>query len=353
MGIDRGILCCEGGLNMSEKKTGAAVARGGIIATLLAAALPGYLFLSIMTMGMPPYWQRVIPVLGGMLLVLLILLAAGARGRKWFRYALTALGVVVLGCGVYIGMGMYEDSIPTVDDRWLSLSEYQPFMGSKTTALPETATLSFTQAQADSFIIDGATALYPVYAAFVQAVYPAGVYRPYNYGTDRETVLCNGTTDAYRDLISGEVDVIFVAEPSEKQRQDAADAGLQLHLTPIGREAFVFFVNSRNPVTNLTFEQVAGIYAGEITNWKDVGGRNQSIRAYQRPEGSGSQTGLQMVMRMAGKSIMEPRKEDVAGDMGASSAAWLPTATTKTPSATPSASTPTKWWPTTRSACWR
>lgn len=303
---------------MKDKEIGTIIARGGLIAVLLFMALPGYIFLSLLMMGMPPYLQRIIPVLGGLLLVLLILLIAGARRKKWFRYALAVLGAAALGCGVYAGIGMHEDSLPTVDDRWLSLSEYQPFTGAKTTALPEEATLRFTQEQADSFVIDGATALYPVYAAFVQAVYPEGVYQPYDYRFEekRETVLCSGTTDAYSDLIAGRADVIFVAEPSVSQQLAAENAGMQLHLTPIGREAFVFFVNSRNPVTNLTFDQVAGIYAGEITNWKDVGGRNNSIRAYQRPEGSGSQTGLQKVMRMAGKTPMEPRMEDVPASMG-------------------------------------
>ena len=298
---------------MADKKIGTAVARGGIIAMLVAAALPGYIFLMLLTMGMAPYWQRAIPILAGMLLVLLILLAAGLRRKKWFRYVLAICGVVLVGLGVYVGVGMHEDSIATVDDRRLMLDEYQPFHGEKTAALPEPATLRFTREQADSFVIDGATALYPVYAAFVQAVYPEGDYSWY----DRTTgVLCSGTNTAYDDLISGEVDVIFVAQPSDSQRRAAEQAGLKLHLTPIGREAFVFFVNSQNPVTGLTFDQVAGIYAGEITNWKAVGGRNAAIRAYQRPEGSGSQTGLQLVMRMAGKPIMEPRMEDVAGSMG-------------------------------------
>ncbi|MBR6569021.1 MAG: substrate-binding domain-containing protein [Clostridia bacterium] len=298
---------------MADKKTGTLIARGGLIAALVFLALPGYLFLALMMMGMPPYWQRVIPILAGMGWLLMILLAAGLRRKKWFRSVLALCGAVVLGCTVYVGLGMYEDSIPTVDDRSLMLSEYQPFHGEKTTVLPEEATLRFTQEQADSFVIDGATALYPVYAAFVQAVYPEGEYSWYDHTAG---VLCSGTNTAYDDLMSGEVDVIFVAQPSGSQQIAAEQAGLQLHLTPIGREAFVFFVNSANPVTDLTFEQVAGICAGEITNWKAVGGRNASIRAYQRPEGSGSQTGLQLVMRTAGKAIMEPRMEDVAASMG-------------------------------------
>ncbi len=69
--------------------------------------------------------------------------------------------------------------------------------------------------------------------------------------------------------------------------------GLTFHMIPIGREAFVFFVNHKNTVENLTLGQVQQIYAGKITNWQEVGGKNDAIRAFQRPADSGSQTALE------------------------------------------------------------
>ncbi|WP_279401693.1 substrate-binding domain-containing protein [Piscibacillus salipiscarius] len=71
------------------------------------------------------------------------------------------------------------------------------------------------------------------------------------------------------------------------EREDKA-----LNMTPIGREAFVFFVHADNPVDSLKVEEIQGIYSGNITNWKEVGGEDVEIRAFQRPEGSGSQTML-------------------------------------------------------------
>lgn len=161
--------------------------------------------------------------------------------------------------------------------------------------------------------MDGATALYPVYAAFVQAVYPEREYSLYE-SHDIGTVACTNTEVAYQRLIDRDVDVIFVAAPSQSQKNAAEAAGMELHLTPIGREAFVFFVNSRNPVEGLTVEQVKGIYSGEITNWNEVGGENQSIRAFQRVENSGSQSALQRLM--GDTPIMAAEREDVVADMG-------------------------------------
>ncbi|MDR2378344.1 MAG: substrate-binding domain-containing protein, partial [Bifidobacteriaceae bacterium] len=81
-------------------------------------------------------------------------------------------------------------------------------------------------------------------------------------------------------------------------------AGIELELTPIGREAFVFFVSRRNPVSGLTQAQVRQIYSGQVTDWKDVGGPRRQIDAYQRNPDSGSQTAFEDVM--AGVEIMDP-----------------------------------------------
>ena len=45
-----------------------------------------------------------------------------------------------------------------------------------------------------------------------------------------------------------------------------------------------------SPVTDLTQQQLRDIYAGKITNWKDVGGQDLDIVAFQRRSDSGSQT---------------------------------------------------------------
>jgi len=73
-------------------------------------------------------------------------------------------------------------------------------------------------------------------------------------------------------------------------------------------------VNARNPVESLSVEQIQAIYSGEVNNWKDVGGNNESIRPFQRNEGSGSQTAF--LNFMDGRKIMNPPEEDVIAGMG-------------------------------------
>ncbi|MET3574494.1 phosphate transport system substrate-binding protein [Bhargavaea ullalensis] len=195
--------------------------------------------------------------------------------------------IVLIGLAASIP-GVYVHSKPVVQAGEVDLFEYMPFDGNRTASLDGPASFRITE---DVPVIDGATALYPVYAAFVQAVYPEKEYFPYE-----GEVMSNRTGQAYESLISGEVDLIFALGPSEAQRERAEAAGRKLVLTPIGREAFVFFVNRDNPVDSLTQAQLRGIYAGELTNWREAGGKRAKIRAYQRPADSGSQTALEDFM---------------------------------------------------------
>ncbi len=273
------------------------------------------LYLLLMLLFAYPAEQFAILSLFPSTMALLFMLVNGQRKKKWFKWVLILWAALVLAASGVLGAHYYRMSIPTVDDRYMSYAPYHPFEeDTQAVTLPEESTLQLTFGEASALRIDGATALYPVYAGFARNAFePSTEY--YYYGEDdARTLDCNGTTAAYQRLIEGEVDLIFCAGPSQKQLEEAEAAGLQLHLTPIGREAFVFFVNAKNPVTGLTVDEIRRIYTGEITNWKEVGGKNQQIRAYQRSEGSGSQTALQSLM--AGLPLVEAETENVIGSMG-------------------------------------
>ncbi|WHT48987.1 substrate-binding domain-containing protein [Sporosarcina thermotolerans] len=224
--------------------------------------------------------------------------------KKYFWLGVAALIAISL---VFNIPSIYEKTRPTISDGQVNLTEYQPFeKRTKAVWMEKPASLKIED---DLPIIDGATALYPIYAAFAQSVYPEKEYQPYD-----SEVMSNRTGAAYTNLINGDVDIIFALGPSSTQLNQAESAGKELKLTPIGKEAFVFFVNSKNPVKSLTEDEIKGIYAGKITNWKDVGGKDEEIRAFQRPENSGSQTALQSFMGLT--PIMKPPTEDVMSLMG-------------------------------------
>ena len=193
----------------------------------------------------------------------------------------------------------------------LDLTPYRAHSGKRTPRLDEPAVLRLDEPLPR---VDGAKAVFPFYSGVVEAVYPAGVeYEEVTEANTRPVYTFTNTPDAYRRLISGDADVIFVAQPSEAQRAEAAAAGVEFELTPIMKEAFVFFVQADNPVDGLTLDQIRGIYSGAITDWAELGAPELGrIVAYQRNEGSGSQTALEKLM--GDVPLMDPPSSVDIGD---------------------------------------
>ncbi len=178
---------------------------------------------------------------------------------------------------------------------------YQPFNDTGYLYVPENPpSLEITS---DYPRLDGATAAFPVYGAMTQAI-----YKGLDMVTAEEYVRCSTTTEGYARLIGGQADIFFGAQPSKDQLAQAQAAGVELTLIPIAQEAFVFFVSQENPVEGLTSDQIRDIYGRKITNWKKVGGAEEKILPFQRPENSGSQTIMKQFMGSA--HLARPLKEE-------------------------------------------
>lgn len=172
--------------------------------------------------------------------------------------------------------------------------------------------------EADMPVMDGAEACYPLYAAVAKAAYRNidVIEAEAEQGDNRlngRIVTFTNTVQGFRRIIDGGADLLFGAKPSKSQLEYADYKGVELVVTPIGREGFVFFVEEDNPVENLTSEQIRAIYHGDITNWKEVGGKDQKIKAFQRPKDSGSQAMMEYFM--GDVSLMEPDTYEIIGGM--------------------------------------
>ncbi|UTY40265.1 substrate-binding domain-containing protein [Allocoprobacillus halotolerans] len=186
-------------------------------------------------------------------------------------------------------------------------------------SVPSTFTI---EKETDMPTLDGAEACYPVYSAIAKAVYKDidKIEEDYTLtedyldnNTNGKIVTFTNTSVGYSRLIQGEVDMFFGAKPSQSQLEEAKEAGVEFEYTPIGQEAFIFFVNTNNPVSNLSSNQIRSIYHGDITHWNEVGGNNQEILAFQRPERSGSQA--MMTYFMGDVSLKEPLQYEYVSGM--------------------------------------
>ena len=109
--------------------------------------------------------------------------------------------------------------------------------------------------------------------------------------------------------------MLVVYEAPDYVKDELKEADAQLEQKPIGVDALVFIVNEDNPVTDLTQQQLRDIYAGKITNWKDVGGQDLDIVAFQRRSDSGSQTLFRKLLIQGGE-LMDPPTELAPAAMG-------------------------------------
>ena len=91
--------------------------------------------------------------------------------------------------------------------------------------------------------------------------------------------LINGTTD--------------IATASRQMKQDEKlklrdryqTMGVEI---PVAKDGLSVYLNEKNPVQELTFDQLEAIYTGKITNWKEVGGPDARITLYSRENSSGT-----------------------------------------------------------------
>ena len=155
--------------------------------------------------------------------------------------------------------------------------------------------------------MDGSTSTIPLEAGIVAAF--EGISQE-----EAEAKIKHSTTyGSFENLLEGKCELVFVPLLSDEQKKAAEDKGIELEIVPITKEAFVFVINPDNTVDTLTQEQIRKIYTGEIKNWKELGGDDAEIVAYQRDETSGSQNNMKVFMK--GYNLIKAKQEFILESM--------------------------------------
>jgi len=82
-----------------------------------------------------------------------------------------------------------------------------------------------------------------------------------------------------------------------------AEQGRGLRVEIVAIDGIAVIINRNNAVSNLTVEQIRGIYTGAVTNWNQVGGRNAAIAVVSREEGSGTRGAFEELVGFQGRLL--------------------------------------------------
>jgi len=197
--------------------------------------------------------------------------------------------------------------------------------------------ISYKQSYGTFPAIDGSTVCIPMAAEFVWQFINLDTIPNYHLETVR-FLNFSTTSGAYDKIINGGIkygaitkwiswgtweayyfnkrpDIVLATYPSTAELNMAANAGIKLIIKPVCCDSFVFITHKDNPVEGLTIKQIQNIYSGKITNWREVGGRNEEIVAYQREPNSGSQTAMEEWV-MKGIPMIKPPMTQISMGMG-------------------------------------
>lgn len=134
----------------------------------------------------------------------------------------------------------------------------------------------------DKIIVKGSTTVLPIMQKAVEA------YMQKNPSVTIE-VSGGGSSNGIKALLDSSTDIAMASRKmKDKEIEMANEKGIKATEIVVAFDAVVPIVNPANPVTSLTADQLKGIYMGNITNWKEVGGNDSPIVVISRDTSSGT-----------------------------------------------------------------
>jgi len=129
---------------------------------------------------------------------------------------------------------------------------------------------------------------------------------------DFVAVTGGGSGTGISSLISGTCDIANASRTiKEKEIALAKQRGINPFEIKVGLDGLAVVVNPKNPVTKLTIDQLAQIFTGKVTNWKEVGGEDAKIVILSREVNSG--THVYFKEHVLRKGNLEGKEEFASG----------------------------------------
>lgn len=99
-----------------------------------------------------------------------------------------------------------------------------------------------------------------------------------------------GTGTGIAALINGSTDICQASRPMKETEKASVRArhGADAVETSVALDAIAVYVNDENPIRDIAIADLAKIYTGKMTSWRDLGAGEESIVIYGRENNSGT-----------------------------------------------------------------
>jgi len=160
----------------------------------------------------------------------------------------------------------------------------------------------------NKIVVDGSTTVGPIAKAFAE-------YAMHQNPALNITVSESGSGNGAKSLLNNACDVATMSRPMKNSEKKAAqEAGILAFETVVAMDGLALIGHESNPVKGLNLDQIRAIFAGEIVNWKEVGGPDLPIVLISRDTNSGTYESFETLV-MKGTKI--GAKAEYVGSNGA------------------------------------
>lgn len=98
-----------------------------------------------------------------------------------------------------------------------------------------------------------------------------------------------GSGAGIASLVNNKTDIANSSRKiTEEEIKIARERGVEPFEIIFAQDVLAIIVNEDNPIQNLTLEELGKVYSGEISNWKELGGKDENIMLYGRQSSSGT-----------------------------------------------------------------
>lgn len=164
----------------------------------------------------------------------------------------------------------------------------------KITAVAALALCGAAASAETKIVIDGSTTVGPISKAF------ADFYKENHSGVNI-TISESGSGNGVKSLMNNACDIANMSRfMKSAEFKSCVDKGILPVAHVVAFDGLAVVVNPKNPVKALTVSQIADIYTGKISNWKQLGGEDAKIVVVSRDTNSGTyETFNELVLKKA------------------------------------------------------